>query len=253
MRAINCRTTWDYSSLAQFYELRAPYHPDLIAGAARSLGIPAAARIADIGAGTGRLAAAWAALGFRVDAVEPCREMRQLGRQLESRARWHATTGERTGLAAGVYHAVSFGSSLNVVDASAALAEAARVLRKDGALVVVYNHRRLEDPMQRDIEQTIRQHVPEFSYGERRRNPSETIESGGVFRVVETLELAFSHETTASDFAAGFRAHATLQRQAGPSFPVLLDALAARAAAHADASGRVQVPFVSRAWLASRC
>ncbi|MFU8831572.1 MAG: class I SAM-dependent methyltransferase [Wenzhouxiangella sp.] len=253
MRAINHRQPWDYSELAQFYELRAPYHPQLIACAAGFLGITASASIADIGAGTGRLAKAWAELGCQVDAVEPCREMRKLGRRLAASVRWHATTGERTELAASAYHAVSFGSSLNVVHAPAALAEAARLLRRDGALVVVYNHRELDDPMQREIEDATRQHVAGFRYGGRRQDPVPTIEAGGLFKVVEKLELAFRHETRAAEFAAGFRAHATLQRQAGPSFPALLATIADRVFAHSDDAGRVRVPFVSRAWLAVRC
>lgn len=244
---------WDYSRLARYYELRAPYHSRLIPVAAAALGISEPARIADIGAGTGRLAAAWAALGCRVDAVEPCREMRELGQSLTSSVCWHATAAEATSLPDRAFKAVSFGSSLNVVDAPAALAEAARLLQPGCALVVAYNHRKLHDPTQRAIEQTIRQHLPGFSYGERRRDPTATIEASGYFQVCRRLGLEFEHRTSAAKFAEGFRSHATLRRQSGKRFPTLLNAIHECVAAYADANGMIKVPFVSRAWLAGKC
>ncbi len=47
---------------------------------------PAPARVADLGAGTGRDAAALAALGHQVTAVEPTAELRALGRRLHAAA-----------------------------------------------------------------------------------------------------------------------------------------------------------------------
>ena len=48
------------------------------------------ARVLDVGAGSGRDAAALSTLGFEVTAVEPAIELRKAGKQLAPRARWLA-------------------------------------------------------------------------------------------------------------------------------------------------------------------
>lgn len=243
---------WDYSRLAADYELRAPYHPDFAALFMREAHIAEGALVADIGAGTGRVARAFAALGCKVDAVEPCTEMANAGKAIgrDQLIRWHPTQAEETGLPTQSYSAVCFGSSLNVVRPESALREAARLLRADGKLLVLYNHRDLTDPLQRRIEATIRELIPDFSYGSRRQDPSSIIESGSHFQMCAHHELAFQHLSSRVGFVAGFRAHATLARQAGKRFPEVLSAIEAIVDAHCKVSDVIGIPFLTRLWLA---
>ena len=245
---------WDYSKLAWDYEQRAPYHADVAAWIMQEAQIAEGALIADVGSGTGRVARAFAALGCIVDAIEPCFEMAAVGKTLDKqqRIRWHTTQAENTGLPDQIYSAVCFGSSLNVVRHESALTETARLLRTDGKLVVLYNHRDLNDPLQGEIEARIRTVIPGFSYGSRRQDPTSTIESGSKFRVCTHHELAFQHRTTRADFVAGFRAHATIARQAGDKFAEVLDAIEATVDNACGTHDVIEIPFVTRVWLAER-
>ncbi len=244
---------WDYSNLAADYEQRAPYHADFAAWVFREARFVDGANVADIGAGTGRVARAFAALGCTVDAVEPCVEMATVGKTLnQQRIRWHSTQAEHTGLPEQRYSAVCFGSSLNVVRHESALSEAARLLRPDGKLLVLYNHRDLSDPLQRRIEASIRNIIPGFAYGSRRQDPTSTIEIGKRFRVSAHHQLAFDHGSSRDEFVAGFRAHATLARQAGEKFPEVLSAIEAAIDTNSNANELIRIPFLTRLWLAER-
>ena len=243
---------WDYSSLAHHYERRAPYHPSFVALAAEGLGLQPGQRVADIGSGTGRVALAFAGAGYVVDAVEPCLEMARIGWQSTVRAdvRWHEGCAEETGLSDSVFDAVSFGSSLNVVDAARALPEAARVLKSHGALIVLYNHRDKEDALQREVELVIRTLLPDFDHGARSRDPTATIESGNLFRVRQKLQLPLVHTISPDEFVDGFRAHATLIRQAGNRLNKILDELGRLTDTWRGADGKIRIPFSTHMWLA---
>lgn len=241
---------WDYSALAQHYERRAPYAPDIVTALLAQTGIPAGAHALDIGAGTGRFSAMLAHAGLTVTAVEPNRAMRAIGidktRGLD--VSWHDATGEHTGVAAASIALATYGSSLNVLDRGQALAESARVLSAAGWMACLWNHRDLDDPMQRRVETAIRRVLPDYGYGTRREDPSASIEASGYFGVVHYLECRLVHRTSPADFIAGFRAHATLQRQAGDRFAEVLAAIA-QAVAGGESIG---VPFTTRLWYAQR-
>jgi SAM-dependent methyltransferase len=184
-----------------------------------------------------------------VDAIEPNAAMRALGRSLAPpTVRWHDARGEALPLPAAASDVASFASSFNVVAATAALDEAARVLRPGGALLVLWNHRRLDDPLQQAVERAIRDLVPGFEPGRRRDDPAPTIDAHPAFESARAEVLSHRHRTTAAAFVEGFRAHATVVRQAGDRMPRVLAAIAALV----DGVTVLDVPFETRLWVARR-
>lgn len=238
---------WDYAALAAHYNRRAPYAPAAIDGLLQALDLPPAAAVADIGAGTGRLSLPLQARGLRVTAVEPQPAMRAVGER--DGLRYVAARGEATGLPAAAFDLVSYGSSFNVLPAAAALDEAARLLRSNGYIALLWNHRDLHDPLQQAVEQAIRRHLPDYGYGSRRDDPAPAIAHSGRFAPAQQQTHAFVHDTPREDFLDGFRAHATLLRQAGDKAETVLRAIAAVV----GTAERVAVPFHTRLWWARLC
>lgn len=100
-----------------------------------------AARVADIGAGTGKLTGALVRAGVDVVAVEPDAGMlAALEREVPS-ARAVLGTAEALPLPDASVDAVVFGQAWHWVDVAAASAEAGRVLRPGGALGLIWNVR----------------------------------------------------------------------------------------------------------------
>lgn len=242
------RTDWDYTNLAKHYDKRAPYSDAAIDQLLSQTSIEPAAKLADIGAGTGMLSVPLARRGFSVCAIEPNDEMRRFG---ETNTRglpvtWYAGTGEQTGLASDTYGLVTFGSSFNVVDQAKALREARRILVSRGWFACMWNHRDLSDPLQADIEIIIRRHVTDYAFGTRRDDQSAAIADAGLFSEVTKIEGRFVSRFDPTEYLEAWRSHATLERQAGDKFDAVIASIAERLG-----NGEVlSVPYTTRIWFA---
>ncbi len=167
--------------LPSYARVRPGYPADAVdlllaaAGAATESGPP---RVADIGAGTGKMTELLLARGCRVDAVEPSASMRaQLraaalvpGRGTGSRTAGggglldeggagltiRATTAEATGLDDASVDLVVYAQSWHWVDAGLAGAEAARILAPGGAIAAVWNQMDVSDPWVRRLTRIMR-------------------------------------------------------------------------------------------------
>lgn len=239
---------WDYTALAASYDKRPSYAPAALDRLAATMGLAHGMPLADIGAGTGALTLPLARRGCRVVAVEPNAAMRRIGmRNTAGNAiAWVDALAEDTGLPGAGFRAVMFGSSFNVVDRPRALAEAARLLVPDGWFACLWNHRRLEDPVQARVEAVIREHVPGFRYGSRREDQRPVIARSGLFGRVEFIEEHFIHEFAVADYVDAWRSHATLARQAGPRLEAVIGAIGALL----DGQDVLAVPYITRAWCA---
>ena len=141
---------------ADMYERGRPgYPPAAMRWLSRRLALGPGVCVVDLAAGTGKLTRLLAATGARVIAVEPVAAMRAaIGpgvEALEGRA-------EAIPLPDATVDVVTVGQAFHWFDPDRALAEIHRVLRPAGALALVWNVRRMEDPIHVAIERLIEVH-----------------------------------------------------------------------------------------------
>jgi len=106
----------------------------------------------DLAAGTGKLTRPLLATGAEVIAVEPVAEMRAA---LPAGARAVDGTAEAMPLPTASVDAVAVAQAFHWFDGDAALSEIHRVLRRGGVLALVWNRRKMDDPLNRAIEELI--------------------------------------------------------------------------------------------------
>ena len=156
MRGLHPAASGGFARSAGAYERGRPGYPraavDFLAARLR-LG-PGRA-VVDLAAGTGKLTRPLLATGAEVAAVEPVAEMRAA---LPPGARALDGTAEAIPLDPASADAVTVAQAFHWFDADAALTEIHRVLRRGGALALVWNRRRMDDPLNRTIEELIAPH-----------------------------------------------------------------------------------------------
>ena len=239
------KTDWDYSHCASTYDKRANYSESGIDQLYSELGCSPNQRVADIGAGTGKLTIPLCNRQLIVDCVEPNNNMREIGiKNTKGRAViWHEGTGENTGLIKGSVNHVFFGSSFSVTNQSKTLRESKDILVAGGGFACLWNHRDLNDPVQSEIENIIKFHVPNYNYGNRRSDPTNTINKSGLFGKVFNIESSFLITMKTADIIDAWRSHNTLYRQSKGQFEkIILEIKAFLTEESYD------VPYTTRIW-----
>lgn len=170
---------WDYTKHAKYYSYRPNYAPksiDMLAFLAKNNG---QCCVADIGAGSGNLSVMLLQRGCEVTAIEPNDAMREIGieRTKNEKIKWVRALGICSSLDSGAFDWVTFGSSFNVMDRSLALKEAHRLLKKGGYFSCMWNHRDLEDPIQKIAEDVIVAWIPNYQRGVRREDQRPIIKA----------------------------------------------------------------------------
>lgn len=248
MNRIQNSARWDYTLLAADYDRRPDYHPGLLDEVIGQFALGGDDCVLDVGAGTGKLSSVLCRHSAQVIACEPNAAMRARGRHNTRTLpiRWLAASGESLPLAAASVGAVCYGSSFNVLDAASALSEATRVLRRGGWWMAAWNHRDLDDPLQRQVEAIIHRWIPGFDYGRRRRSPAADLAAHGGLELRGQREARFVVELPAAQWIGAWRSHATLQSQAGDRFEAVLVDLSDLLAG----CETLQVPYYTRVWWA---
>lgn len=245
------KTEWDYTSLADAYLRRPDYSEAAIDAMLAIMGAEKGRRVCDVGAGVAHLTLMLAARGLDVTAVEPNDAMRAAGIKRTgsfANVRWHEGTGEKTGQPEHAFPIVTFGSSFNVCDRPAALKETARILKPRGWFACMWNHRELDDPVQRDIEAIIKSFVPGYGYGTRREDQTAMIDASGLFGPVIHLGARVVHEQPIPECVEAWRSHATLERQAGSAFGDVVAAIERYLAGLNRAA--IPIPYTTNIWVA---
>lgn len=245
------KTEWDYTTLADAYLKRPDYAEAAIDALLAVSGRLQGGQVCDVGAGVAHLTLMLATRGLQVTAVEPNDAMRANGIKRTAhldKVHWFEGTGEATGQPSQCFDLVTFGSSFNVCDRQAALAETARILKPRGWFACLWNHRWLEDPIQARIEEIIKGHLPSYGYGSRREHQTPIIEASGLFGPVVHLDAQVMHRQTIDECVEAWRSHATLERQAGPAFTQIVTDI--ERYLHDLGHGTIEIPYSTNVWLA---
>jgi SAM-dependent methyltransferase len=129
-----------FADVAEVYDRGRPgYPPEAVAIAARELRLAAGDRVADLGAGTGKLTATLVGAGFEVVAVEPLDRMRARLSAALPDVEAVAATAERLPFAEGSLAAVFSADAFHWFDAAATAAELYRVLGAGGGVALLWH------------------------------------------------------------------------------------------------------------------
>lgn len=245
------KTEWDYTNLAQAYLKRPDYAQEAIESMIETAGLKPGDAACDVGAGAAHLTLLLAKYGLQVCAVEPNDAMRENGIKRTAQypdVKWFEGVGEHTGMEENQFNIVTFGSSFNVCNRQEALEESKRILKPDGYFACMWNHRDLTDELQKEIEDILKKHIEDYSYGSRREDQTEVIEESGLFQKVKYMEGTVIHKILAQDFIEGWKSHGTVYRQSPEKF----DAINSEIKKLVESKGKeyVEVPYTTRIWMA---
>lgn len=149
---------------------------------------------------------------------------------------------------ADTFDLVTFGSSFNVCNRQEALIEVKRILKHNGWFACMWNHRDLNDPLQKEIEDILKSEIEHYSYGTRREDQTEVINQSGLFHDVVYLEGTVIHNVLAEDFIEGWKSHGTVHRQSKDKFDLINAKI--RQAVEAKGQEYIKIPYTTRIWMA---
>lgn len=211
-------------------------------------------RIADVGAGTGKLTADLCDLGLCGYAVEPNDAMREEGMKLFSGIssfRWSKGTAENTGLPDASVDWVLMGSSFHWTDAPVALKEFHRILKPGGFFTAIWNPRNIaSSPFHTDIEETIQKMAPNLkrvSSGSRAnmKDMEKKLLSTPYFSDVFLVEGPHEAIMTRERYMGAWRSVNDIRAQAGEElFEQILQMIERKI----DGLEEIVVPYLSRAF-----
>jgi len=239
-----------FGAHADEYERARPEWPE---AAARWLVPKGADLVVELGAGTGKLTRAVAALGVRVVAVEPDRRMLAVLRGLGLEG--VEGSAESIPFADGVADAVVAGSSLHWFELELALPEIARVLRPDGRFGFGWNHRDDRHPaIARMTEAVYAAQAPRRGPRWRSRDWPAELAASGLFRDVEHALFEHVHELPREALRDHLLSYSGVAALAEDERRRVLAAVAAALDSDESVSsgGRLRLPFVVTAYRATR-
>ena len=239
-----------FGAHADAYERARPAWPE---EAARWLVPVDAELVVELGAGTGKLTRALAALGVRVVAVEPDPRMLAVLRGLGL----EGVEGSAEGipLADGVADAVVAGSSLHWFELDRALPEIHRILRSGGRFGFGWNHRDDRHPVVARLGATVyeaqaRAPGPRW----RTRHWAAELAATGLFREVEQAQFEHVHELPREALDDHLLSYAGVAALPGDERERVLAEVAVLVDSDESVSrgGRLRLPFVVSAYRARR-
>lgn len=216
------KANWDYSSLAKTYDKRADYSEKLIFKILKDTGNTPRKPVIEIGAGTGKLTKILCKAKLIVSAVEPNVEMRKLGKKNVKNCDWINGSAEKTNVL-GYYYSAFFGSSFNVIDHKKTIKELNRILFNGSKVICFFNHRNLNDNIQKHIEKIIKKNIKNYDYGTRRKDLRPLLKKLGCFKDVKYYEDKFKVKYSTKDIVGAFKSHGTIKIQSKTKFNLIIN------------------------------
>jgi ubiquinone/menaquinone biosynthesis C-methylase UbiE len=198
-----------FAAAAEVYERARPSYPqDAVDWVVERAGLRPGRLVVDVAAGTGKLTRLLVPSGADVVAVEPVAEMRRKLEEVVPEVEAIAGTAERLPFADASVDVVTVGQAFHWFDHARALPELHRVLRPDGLLVLVWNSRDLDDPLQRELEELlshVRKGRPVIAQLDRAWR--EELERSSLFAAAEERRFGYAQHLTADELVD--RVHST--------------------------------------------
>jgi SAM-dependent methyltransferase len=189
---------------ADAYERGRPgYAPEVVRWLTEELRLGPGRTVLDVAAGTGKLTRELLSSGADVIAVEPVSAMRAVLERVVPDARALDGTAEALPIGDGAVDAITAASAFHWFDGPAAAAEFHRVLGPGGRVALLWNRRRLDQPIHQSVDEIIgryRRRTPSDHRGEWR----EPLESGGLFTPAAERQVPFEQVLDADGFVDRF-------------------------------------------------
>ena len=120
--------------------------------------------------------------------------------------KWIKANSTATGLPAEDTNWVTFGSSFNVADRVLVLKETSRILRKGGYFTCMWNHRDLNCPTQKTVEDIIVSFIPKYERGVRREDQRPFLEKYATdFENICYIEVDFFVHRTIEEYILAWK------------------------------------------------
>ena len=245
----------DFTELAKNYINRPAYSDQIIRTLLMYTGYLQKAdfKIADIGAGTGKLTKLLLSKGLDVVAVEPNDAMRLEGKKYTSAysIEWMDGSGESTGLPHASIDLAVMASSFHWTDPNKSLPEFHRILKPEGFFTAVWNPRNIEvSEFHTRIENNIYEIAPgikRVSSGSKSSTKKweDILISTGHFKDVLFLEVDCVETMTRERYLGAWHSVNDIQVQAGPE---KWEKIIKMITAEVSNMDLIEVPYKNRAW-----
>lgn len=185
-----------FSKAADVYERARPSYPlEAVDWMVAQTGLGAGKTVVDVGAGTGKLTRLLGASGARVVAVEPIAEMRAL---IDGADEVLDGTAEKLPLTDGAADVVTVAQAFHWFDLDKALPELHRVIAPGGSLVLFWNMRDLENPLQRGVEDLLKP-LRGYVIGQQEGYWRAPLAESGLFGEPVTGNFSYEQQFTTED------------------------------------------------------
>ncbi|HKU58467.1 MAG TPA: class I SAM-dependent methyltransferase [Gaiellaceae bacterium] len=187
-----------FGAAADVYERARPSYPEeAVRWIAERIHLDERSTVADVGAGTGKLTRMLVATHARIVAVEPVEAMRAVLLDRVPGIEVLDGTAEAIPLPDASADAITVAQAFHWFDHERAIPELHRVLKPGGWLVLIWNSRDMNDPLQRGIEDLLAplRDVAPYQLGEEWREP---LEASSLFGPPEEAWFSIAQEMTAA-------------------------------------------------------